>query len=174
MKAESTIAFGEATGGSERPVELDTDVPASALLSESMVKKPFELFFASTGGGHDAVHDLMFARSPSGTPLLSEQPIRQPLAWMSERSTQEPNDQIAKVNSERVALLARKYVAKEGLGHEDSARLAIVTERVRRLLPAVTTKEYEALEQALKVVQQVRASEQDLRERLGLIRRKNG
>lgn len=174
MRLESAIASGEATAGRERPVDLDTDVPASSVLSESMAKRPFALFFASTGGEHGAVHDSLFTRSTSGTPLLSEKPSQQPETWIWRAPEPTREDQIARLNNERVALLARKYVAKENFNDEESARLAIVTERVRKLLPAVAAKEYEVLEHILKLVKQARETDKGLRERVGIARRRNG
>lgn len=182
MMIESAITLREATAGGEPPVGLDTDMPASsALLSESMAKTPFALFFASTGGEHKSAYDdAIFIRSAFNTPILSDEPARQPYMWVwrAPEPTRPPEptrgEQVAKANYERVVLLARKYVAKEKISDEGSARLAIVTERVRKLLPAVTVQEYEALEGALRLVQEARESDKALRERVGIARRKNG
>lgn len=180
MNIETAFIHREATGGREPAVDFDTDMPASsALLSESMGKKPFAPFFASTGT-HEAVQDdAIFARSVYGTPLLSDEPARQPsmFVWRAPESARIPEptreEQVAKANYERVALLARKYVAKEKFTDEESARLAIATERVRKLLPAVTGREYEALEGILKDIQEIRESDKAIRARVGIARRRN-
>jgi len=53
-------------------------------------------------------------------------------------------------NRTRLTLLARQYVAGK-LSIEEEARLAIVAERVRRLIPRVTVEDFEALEHILSV-----------------------
>jgi len=180
MKLESAISFGEATIGSEAPVIFDNELPASsALLSESLGKKPFAIFFASTGMHETVQDDAIFLRSVYGTPLLSDQPARQPsmFIWRAPEVGRPPEptreEQLAKANNERVVLLARKYVAKEKFADEESARLAIVTERVRRLLPAVTVTEYEALENVLKVVKESREADKAIRQRTRITGRRN-
>lgn len=170
-----TMAFDETTAGSGRLADLDVNVPVSAFLFESTDRTPFELFFASTGAMPDTVYDPALVYGTLKTPFLSEQPSRKSYGWfwrLSQTTMQE--DQIAKVNSERVVLLARKYVAKESLSDEEGARLAIVTERVRKLLPAVSAREYETIEDALKLIQEARESDEELRKRTGITRRKNG
>lgn len=182
MTIESLTTLEEATAGSERPIGVDTGMSSSsALLSESMAKRPFALFFASTGMHEEIQDDAIFVRSVYGTPLLSDEPSRPPSMWISRapEATRPPettrDEYLAKANYERVALLARKYVAKEKekFSDEENARLAIVTERVRKLLPAVTVKEYEALEGVLNIVQEARKADKALRERVGMPRRKN-
>jgi hypothetical protein len=158
---------------------LEMNPSVSPLLAEA--RAPGELFadfFASTN-----VHSV-----PSGTSwlinslgevswstsLLAETPIAIPLRWYSSHEAEEeqesqqarPHPAFVKANADRVELLARKYVAKERFPDEQSARLAILTERVRKLIPAVTAEEYEALEHRLKDVQELSALNIKLRERL--------
>ena len=90
------------------------------------------------------------------------------------RNVQDEVDPITKLTEERIKLLARRYVAKEKYTDEELARLAIVTERVRKLLPAVTAKEYEALERTLTSLQDVSQANARLREKLRLAKQENG
>ena len=83
------------------------------------------------------------------------------------------DDQRNKAIEDRVRLLARKYVAKEKFSKEEGARLAIVTERVRKLLPAVTAYEFELLEKALTSLRDISQANASLQERLMLLRKKN-
>lgn len=82
-------------------------------------------------------------------------------------------DAADKANSARVELLARKYAGKEGLSKEEGARFAIVTERIRQLLPPVTTEDFESLEQVLKSVRKIESADIAVREKLGLPHKKN-
>jgi hypothetical protein len=85
----------------------------------------------------------------------------QPLAW-NDRSDAES------ANKVRLALLARSYVAGQ-MSTEEEARLAIVTERVRRLIPRVTAEDMEALEGIAQDVARIRANDSARRQRLGII-----
>jgi hypothetical protein len=91
------------------------------------------------------------------------------------REEQAPaEDHLDRSNNERIELLARQYVAKDKLSSEEQARLAIVTERVRQLLPAVTVAEFEALEKNLEASRQVSNKLTDLRTRIARLRQKRG
>ncbi len=70
-------------------------------------------------------------------------------------------------NRTRLELLARQYVAGE-LSSEEEARLAIVSERVRRLIPRVTTEDFEILERILEDANQIEAEDIERRRRLGI------
>ena len=70
-------------------------------------------------------------------------------------------------NRTRLALLARQYVAGE-LSPEEEARLAIVTERVRRLIPRVTAEDFEMLERILEDATRIEAEDIERRRRLGI------
>jgi hypothetical protein len=69
--------------------------------------------------------------------------------------------------SERVTLLARKYVSGS-LSPEADARLAIATERVRRLVPRVTADDVEALESILEDLDSISQRDAERRKRLGI------
>lgn len=152
----------------EADLKLSTDVPGSSLVAESLAHGSFASFFASTSG-HLEVGSLDEHLERLGlTPLLSERPSRPMPRWRPIEVVGE-EDQVAKTNSNRVALLARKYVDRERFSGEERARLAIVTERVRRLLPAVAPEEYEILERFVKEVQGVAKLDSELRATLGMI-----
>jgi hypothetical protein len=70
-------------------------------------------------------------------------------------------------NRIRLELLARQYVSKQ-LSPEEDARLAIVTEKVRRLIPRVTVEDFEALALIAEESKMVRARNEDRRRRLAL------
>lgn len=91
-----------------------------------------------------------------------------------QESTQAPEDHFEKANIERIELLARQYVAKDRFSSEEQARLAIVTERVRQLLPAVTVAEFEALERGLEKSSEISALLTTLRAQLDLLSGKRG
>jgi len=79
--------------------------------------------------------------------------------------TAEANEADA-ANHTRLELLARQYVNKH-LSHEEQARLSIVTERVRRLIPRITAKDFEVLERIAERLQEIGSDDADRRKRLG-------
>jgi len=171
MITEAALPVHETTASQERPVDLDIKISPSGLLAESMTRAPFEPYFAAT---RTLEHELDFGFTPPQglyTPLLDEQQPRGARRWRPVE-VEAKHDQFEKANSDRIALLARKYVAKERrFGDEEGARLAILTERVRRLLPSVTAREYEVLEGALKDAAEVMEADEEMRRRLNLKRR---
>jgi len=76
-----------------------------------------------------------------------------------------PDAEIA--NRDRLELLARAYVGGQ-LSAEEDARLAIVTERVRRLIPRVTVADFERLEEIAKDMERIGSEDSERRRRLGL------
>jgi len=60
-----------------------------------------------------------------------------------------------KVINDRITLLARKYAEKSTLTGEENARLAIVTEQVRKLVPSVSAKQEELLGDALERIKTI-------------------
>jgi hypothetical protein len=69
------------------------------------------------------------------------------------------------LNQTRLELLSRQYVAGE-LSPEEKTRLAIVTERVRRLIPRATVEDFEMLEQILQKAAKIEAEDIERRRRL--------
>ena len=76
-------------------------------------------------------------------------------------------DAVAQHNSDRLALLARKYVAKE-FSDEERARLEILSERVRQLLPPATPEAYGNLADVLERVKSIRETDRQIRESVGI------
>lgn len=154
--------------------KLTDETSKSALLEETERPKrlppssPFSPFFGSTW----SVIDSQFENPDSGggTPLLSDNR----LYWWSVPVEQEPHGVVTDDNSARIVLLARKYVAEGTISDEQNARLAIVTERVRKLLPAVTIQEFEVLEDVLARVRDISESDRKIRLSLGLDPSKRG
>lgn len=70
-------------------------------------------------------------------------------------------------NQWRHELLARQYVAGQ-LSKEEQARLSIVTEKIRHLIPRVTAEDFEALEQILENTERRREANKDRLRRLGI------
>ena len=71
-------------------------------------------------------------------------------------------------NRDRIELLARAYVAGK-LSCEEEARLAIVTERVSRLIPRVTLGDFEQLEHIAEDIRRIESEDSQRRIRLGLL-----
>jgi hypothetical protein len=61
-----------------------------------------------------------------------------------------------------------KIIVDRYLSTEDEARLIIVSERVRRLIPRVTVEDFEALAHMLEDVQHIELADIDRRRRLGI------
>ena len=68
-------------------------------------------------------------------------------------------------NQSRLELLAREYVAGQ-LSTEEQARLAIVSERVRMLIPRVTVRDFEELERIGKELEELGAEDTARRRRI--------
>lgn len=145
-------------------VSIDANVSSSALLAETTREGLFSLYFSSTAvqgepwQGEGADFSWM-------TPVLEERRLgRYAVRFPAE--DRERGERQLKENSDRVTLLARKYVTKDKFGDEDRARLAIATERVRKLVPAVSASDYEAIEGILTLVGRVADSDDDIRKTL--------
>jgi hypothetical protein len=68
-------------------------------------------------------------------------------------------------NQSRLELLAREYVSGQ-LSTEESARLAIVSARVRLLIPRVTLQDFERLEDLGTELKQIESNNTELRRRI--------
>ncbi len=90
-----------------------------------------------------------------------------------ENHTTEPPDSTAAltdpdaVNAERLEFLARKY-AERDFSLEDDARLKILTERIRRLIPHVTEQDFERLEELASGTNAIHQRRIERWQRLGL------
>lgn len=177
MSARSMAGIGRETAiNDELAAWLRVEASQSALLEETPTEEPFSTFFRSTWSHGESPGEWDFSKPQFGvwgTPVLNDEPVRRVAAWHPwEETTQE--DPAARSNSDRITLLARKYVAKEQFSDEEKARLAIVTERVRQLMPAATASAFESLIEVLKLVRQVAESDRDIRTKIGIDRQKNG
>jgi hypothetical protein len=188
----NTVAFDDTEVSGKIGVLLDA--PMSPLLEESPERKLFAEFFSSTwideSPASETFAEFFFSTSTEhfpleaharfaelgtaewSTPLHTDRLARHPKRPLY-RGEQPDVDPLTKATEDRVQLLARKYVAKDKFSDEESARLAIVTERVRKLLPAVTTQEFEALEQVLTSLRDISKANANLRDRLRLARQEN-
>jgi hypothetical protein len=93
-----------------------------------------------------------------------------PLPFPYTPSAVEEESQISEAdvaNRTRLTLLARQYEAAR-LTIEEEARLAIVTERVRRLIPRLTVDDFEALQAILEDAERIGSADIERRRRLGI------
>jgi len=93
---------------------------------------------------------------PSGMPSIA--PLHREIPQISEAEA---------ANRARLELLARQYIARQ-LSTEEEARLAIVSERVRRLIPRVTAEDFEALENIREEAKRIESVDIERRQRLGI------
>lgn len=112
-----------------------------------------------------------FLEAHDMTPLIEERRVEgASLSQFASAASQQPMSQLSDAdtaNRARLVLLARQYVAG-GLSTEDEARLAIVSERVRCLIPRVTVEDFEVLVHILEDVQHIELADMDRRRRLGI------
>lgn len=71
------------------------------------------------------------------------------------------------INRSRLELLARHYVTKK-LSPEEDARLAIVTEKIRKLIPRVTIEDFETLQAIAQESEAIRLKNEERRRRLAI------
>jgi hypothetical protein len=71
------------------------------------------------------------------------------------------------INRSRLELLARHYVTKK-LSPEEDARLAIVTEKIRKLIPRVTIEDFEKLHAVAQESETIRLKNEERRRRLAI------
>ncbi|MBI3915959.1 MAG: hypothetical protein HY322_02995 [Betaproteobacteria bacterium] len=154
------------------------EILQSELLEESLESEPFAPLFASTSVHREpwiASDDLQMLWNVMWlTPMLSDEPVRRVSRGHGAEEVLVGDDPFERANRDRITLLARQYAAKDFSG-EERARLEIVTERVRRLLPAVTVAEYESLARVLEMIKQAQESDAEIRRQLGINdKKKNG
>ena len=88
--------------------------------------------------------------------------------WIQEFSTEDFPAGLTPAESAnhlKMELLAREYVSGQ-LSTEEEARLAIVTERVRKLIPRVTVEDFEKLEEIAKDLQIIEGENLDIERQL--------
>jgi hypothetical protein len=168
----STVAFPTRIFGTESlGLAAEEDISPSALLRDNRIKNAFWVFFSSTGSHNSWLkswEDLPIA----GTPVLGDTPRNTKVGWsvVQEDANEDTKRDLPEYRAfpDRVALLARKFALKDKFSDEDNARLAIVTERVRKLLPAIRVEEYEILAGVLATIKTVAEDDLALRKRLGI------
>lgn len=92
--------------------------------------------------------------------LKSEDVLAEPVAEPSPAETEGITE-----NEKRVALLARKYVQSR-LSPEEQARLAIVTERIRTLLPRISIEELQNIEKLASRTKELDDYDMEVRKKL--------
>lgn len=75
-----------------------------------------------------------------------------------------------KVNRERLVFLSRKYASRE-FSAESQARLEILRDRVRRLIPRITADDFAELERTVADLAAIRAADRGLEEELNKLER---
>ncbi|MFM9968411.1 MAG: hypothetical protein ACKVQK_08440 [Burkholderiales bacterium] len=157
--------------------KLFADLYSPTWVENNLAEHLFSGFFSSTSTEQPTFISNVGLGESSGegwsTPISTDRFARNQHRQSFREEESADEDQHLRAIEDRVRLLARKYVAKEKFSNEESARLAIVTERVRKLLPAVTAYEFELLETALTSLQDISQSNASLQERLSLLRHRN-
>lgn len=103
------------------------------------------------------------------TQLIDGDQAEYPPVWYPSVSADDirPESSGELANRTRLELLARRYVSKK-LTPEEDARLAIVIEQVRRLIPRVTADDFEALGEIARESEGLRLENMERRRRLSL------
>ena len=112
-----------------------------------------------------------FVGPQDGTPFSEESRVEEGPSFMPSlaplhRETPQISEAEA-ANRARLELLARQYIARQ-LSTEEEARLVIVSERVRRLIPRVTAEDFEALENIREEAKRIESVDIERRQRLGI------
>ena len=94
-------------------------------------------------------------------------PVEREELFSESDQTNLESEEAKATNIDRIKLLARKY-ARKGLSKEDDARLAIVTERIRVLIPRVVTEDFCRLADIAEEIKRISDKDDELREELGL------
>lgn len=87
--------------------------------------------------------------------------------WRSPKPESTVPDLVETARNHRLAILAREFEGAE-LTREDKARLAILTQRLRKLVPRVTTKSWTIAEEGVAQLEDISARIDDIGARYGL------
>jgi hypothetical protein len=142
-----------------QPVYLQTQYSNTAVSRHGVVDRPRQ----TTSPISDS---RRFVQTESHTPASVDQ--QHPLTQRKNVRSNSTVDQspLSKARDDRIALLVRKY---EGLSSaEDSARLAILTERIRRLSPNIPAKALDLMEEMVQSAEDVSTDLADIRAQFGL------
>jgi hypothetical protein len=155
----------------ERPDDLHKrgDTPASLDIARPRPRPRYLWAVDSTPVRLVGPIEIDSERDASSTALLAREvaPLDQLGTGGSSEEDAAPESVGDLAARDRVALLARKYVSGE-LSKEGDARLAILTERVRLLIPRVTPEDLEELVSMIEEGAAIERREQSRRRRLGL------
>lgn len=109
-----------------------------------------------------------FAYPNDMTRLNDEQRLAQPKDFFVPSTVElRPESESEVANRSRLELLARRYVTKK-LSPEENARLAIVTEKIRQLIPRVTIEDFERLHAVAQESEAIRVKNEERRRRLAI------
>jgi hypothetical protein len=101
-------------------------------------------------------------RQPTGTVTIAELQ-RQGFAGLTFNSPDESQDELSSASEARLNLLARKY---EGTWNsENEARFQILTQRLRRLDPRVTSKELDSMKTVVGQLEDVSSMLSDIQQK---------
>jgi hypothetical protein len=104
----------------------------------------------------------LLKRQTDSTPTAEE--LRAGQGQVSHRG--QDDDEVLKARDVRLALLARKYEGAASV--EDTARLQILTERLRKLAPRVTDKDVEQVAEMVADAEGIAARLAAVKEKFGL------
>lgn len=140
----------------------DAAEPATRLLPSN---RPEEQELPQTTLGEET-HS--FRRSPGTSSLsLSELQAHPMFGRIWQAPKQPSHDPVQQAQDHRLAILAKKYEGTQ-LTREDEARVAILTQRLRRLLPRITTKSWTIAEESVGELEAVAANVGEIRAKYGL------
>jgi hypothetical protein len=141
--------------------------PPSASLRDSAYNVSSRAVEQVTRSTFNTLFDTLFeSGTGSQTVSIKDRPL-QPLYQTHAVREEDSSDELLQKNlSDRVTLLARKYAAKDKFSKDESARLAIVTEKLRKLLPPVRPEEISYLEQFTSLLEGAKRKRLIVSERL--------
>jgi len=152
--------------------EKPEDTPRSAIASRRAPTKAILALAATTqilDPVYSALNDYASLIGRNITGLQEEDGPRDIVVFDNETFANESSrmSDAEVANRDRLELLARAYVAGQ-LSNEEQARLTIVTERVRRLIPRVTVADFERLEQIAGDIERTGSEDAERRRLLGI------
>lgn len=155
-KLESQLEIGDKPG----------DTPSSVTSGGGLTRRGLALAVAATQvlNQGNFVDDLFILGDMTG--YRDEEPVTVHDKVVQTTPEEEARFSAAEnANQSRLELLAREYIAGQ-LSKEEQARLEIVTERVRQLIPRVTVRDFEELEGIANDFKQIESENIERRRRI--------
>ncbi len=148
----------------------DLKTPKSPLLKESVGQNIFLAISRSTPlDGESWFSEFQSTGPDTGWWFTKNAQVSRPRVNLPRaKNEMQEHTPLERATSDRITLLARKYVVKESFSAEEKARLAIVTERARVLVPAVTMTQKESLDEVIQQIKQIADSDKQIRDLLGV------